>query len=51
MWLVKADIRKPLEYGTILALLLFYRIMSWLLPQIKKRRGSSLVSGAEVPIK
>jgi methionine sulfoxide reductase heme-binding subunit len=51
LWLVKADIRKPLEYGTILALLLFYRIMSWLLPQIKKRRGSSLVSGAEVPIK
>ena len=51
LWLVKADIRKPLEYGTILALLLFYRIMSWLLPQIKKRRGSSLVSGVEVPIK
>jgi methionine sulfoxide reductase heme-binding subunit len=51
LWLVKADIRKPLEYGSILALLLFYRIMSWLLPQIKKRRGSSLVSGAEVPIK
>jgi methionine sulfoxide reductase heme-binding subunit len=51
LWLVKADIRKPLEYGSILALLLFYRIMSWLLPQIKKRRGSSLVSRAEVPIK
>jgi sulfoxide reductase heme-binding subunit YedZ len=29
-WLVKADIRKPLEYGAVLSLLLFYRLVAWL---------------------
>jgi sulfoxide reductase heme-binding subunit YedZ len=30
LWLVKADIRKPLEYGAVLAALLVYRIVVWL---------------------
>jgi sulfoxide reductase heme-binding subunit YedZ len=30
LWLVKADIRKPLEYGAVLALLLGYRVFLWL---------------------
>src|SRR5205823_13273974 len=29
LWLVKADIHKPLEYGAILALLLAYRVLLW----------------------
>jgi sulfoxide reductase heme-binding subunit YedZ len=29
VWLVKADIHKPLEYGAILAVLLLYRIVVW----------------------
>lgn len=29
LWLVKADIRKPLEYGAVLAVLLVYRIVVW----------------------
>ena len=29
LWLVKADIRKPLEYGAVLAVLLVYRIVAW----------------------
>jgi methionine sulfoxide reductase heme-binding subunit len=29
LWLVKADIRKPVEYGVILAALLAYRIVLW----------------------
>jgi sulfoxide reductase heme-binding subunit YedZ len=29
LWLVKADIHKPLEYGAILAVLLLYRIVVW----------------------
>jgi sulfoxide reductase heme-binding subunit YedZ len=29
-WLVKADIRKPLEYGAVLSFLLFYRLVAWL---------------------
>lgn len=35
LWLVKADIREPLEYGAILALLLSYRLVSWII----ERRG------------
>jgi sulfoxide reductase heme-binding subunit YedZ len=30
IWLVKADKRKPLEYGMVLAVLLFYRVGAWL---------------------
>ena len=37
LWLVKADIRKPLEYGVILALLLGYRVVTWLMVSLKKR--------------
>ncbi len=29
-WLVKADLRKPIEYGVVLSLLLLYRIGVWL---------------------
>lgn len=51
LWLVKKDIREPLEYGAILALLLFYRLFFWVAPQLKKRRGAPLVSRAEIPVK
>jgi sulfoxide reductase heme-binding subunit YedZ len=37
LWLVKADIRKPLMYGAVLAVLLSYRIVVWIKPVIKKR--------------
>ncbi len=36
LWLVKADIREPLEYGAILALLLAYRVVVWARPLMKK---------------
>ena len=29
-WLVKADLRKPIEYGIVLAILLLYRVGVWL---------------------
>ena len=29
LWLVKADKRKPLEYGAVLAVLLLYRVVIW----------------------
>jgi sulfoxide reductase heme-binding subunit YedZ len=38
-WLVKSDVRKPLFYGTLVALLLAYRAGSWLL----KQRSRSVV--------
>ena len=43
LWLVKADIRKPLEYAAILAVLLSYRAAVWIIPKIKKRDAVSLV--------
>lgn len=30
IWLVKADLKKPLEYAAVLGLLLLYRIVMWL---------------------
>jgi sulfoxide reductase heme-binding subunit YedZ len=30
IWLVKADLKKPLEYGFVLGMLLMYRVVSWL---------------------
>jgi len=48
-WLVKADIRRPLQYGAVLALLLGYRIVKNLLPSTTFRffgRGAKLNSTA-----
>jgi len=42
IWLVKADLRKPLEYALVLSLLLGYRVVVWLFPSIK---------GAPVPVR
>jgi methionine sulfoxide reductase heme-binding subunit len=39
LWLVKADTRKPLEYGTVLLLLLSCRIWTWATPLFKKQQG------------
>jgi methionine sulfoxide reductase heme-binding subunit len=33
LWLVKADLRRPVYYGTVLAVLLVYRLFIWLLPR------------------
>jgi sulfoxide reductase heme-binding subunit YedZ len=30
IWLVKADLKKPLEYATVLGALLLYRIIAWI---------------------
>jgi sulfoxide reductase heme-binding subunit YedZ len=38
IWLVKADLRRPLTYGAILAVLLAYRIVVWLLNRLRARR-------------
>lgn len=42
LWLVKADIRKPLEYGAILAVLLSYRLVVWILPKSANRNLAPL---------
>ncbi len=48
LWLVKADIRRPLIYGAILTLLLGYRLLGrW----HAKRRSSFASDGAPVPFR
>jgi sulfoxide reductase heme-binding subunit YedZ len=46
LWLVKADIRKPLQYGTVLAVLLGYRLVSWAVPKLKSHKMPSLPARA-----
>jgi methionine sulfoxide reductase heme-binding subunit len=43
IWLVKADLRKPLEYGAVLGLLLLWRALIWL----GKRSGTKNLELAE----
>jgi sulfoxide reductase heme-binding subunit YedZ len=51
-WLVKADIRKPLEYAFVLGLLLSYRVVVWVFPEILLGKGRVLGPGrAEVSVK
>jgi methionine sulfoxide reductase heme-binding subunit len=40
-WLVKADIRRPAQYGAVLALLLGYRLAVKLRPRIAARFSSN----------
>jgi methionine sulfoxide reductase heme-binding subunit len=42
IWLVKADLRKPLEYASILGVLLLYRVVAWLMPRWKSRAAESV---------
>jgi sulfoxide reductase heme-binding subunit YedZ len=37
IWLVKADLRKPLTYGVILAILLAYRVLMWATARAKSK--------------
>jgi sulfoxide reductase heme-binding subunit YedZ len=49
-WLVKADIREPLKYGAILAVLLGYRIAVWAGPKLTANKTKSpRESRVEVP--
>jgi sulfoxide reductase heme-binding subunit YedZ len=40
IWLVKADLRRPLTYGAILAVLLAYRLAAWLVARARTRRAA-----------
>jgi sulfoxide reductase heme-binding subunit YedZ len=39
LWLVKADIRRPVQYGIVLGILLLYRGAVWIIPSIQKQRS------------
>jgi len=36
IWLVKADLKKPLEYAAVLGALLLYRLVVWAIPKVKR---------------
>lgn len=42
LWLVKADVRKPLEYGSVLSGLLLYRLVVWV---VEMRRRLAVPAG------
>jgi methionine sulfoxide reductase heme-binding subunit len=54
LWLVKADIRKPLQYAAVLALLLGYRITVWARKRIAEKSHAPFsgpaVSRGQTPI-
>jgi sulfoxide reductase heme-binding subunit YedZ len=59
-WLVKADIRRPAQYGFVLALLLGYRLFASVRaafsrpsasPRIKVRSGESATSRSSAPVR
>src|SRR5690348_18202098 len=39
IWLVKADLRQPLTYGAVLAVLLTYRVVVWAAAKAKAKTG------------
>jgi sulfoxide reductase heme-binding subunit YedZ len=39
LWLVTADLRRPLKYGAVLVVLLTYRLIIWLVSRIRARRA------------
>jgi len=50
IWLVKADLKKPLEYAAVLGLLLLYRIAFWFkghLPPVGKMRAPDKMGTSE----
>ncbi len=42
VWLVKADLRRPLAYGSVLAVLLLYRFFMWAAAKIKSRTRAGM---------
>lgn len=48
IWLVKADLRKPLEYAAVLGLLLLYRVAVWIFARAKQ--NPSLVVSTKVGV-
>jgi sulfoxide reductase heme-binding subunit YedZ len=48
IWLVKADLRKPMEYAFVLGALLLYRVVAWLRSQASRTRKTWLAIDARL---
>jgi len=40
IWLVKADLRRPLTYGAVLATLLAFRLVLWMRKRVASRSAA-----------
>src|SRR5271156_145188 len=49
-WLVKADHRKPIEYGVVLGILLLYRVLAWVFEKRAKPAILSSVAGRQAEV-
>ena len=50
IWLVKADLRRPLTYGAVLAALLAYRIAAWMIEKTKSRAAIAVQAEASTQL-
>jgi sulfoxide reductase heme-binding subunit YedZ len=50
LWLVKADIREPLEYAAVLALLLLYRIVGWFWQRTQRTKETTRVYPSKINV-
>ena len=50
IWLVKADLRKPLQYAAVLGLLMTYRIMVWAGTKVKAKATQGVMTGAKIRV-
>jgi methionine sulfoxide reductase heme-binding subunit len=48
IWLVKADLRKPLQYAAILGVLLGYRLVAWMIARARTSTANPPIKTAEV---
>jgi len=46
IWLVKADLRRPLTFGSVLAVLLAYRAVTWVISRFKTRTTVAVTTSA-----
>jgi sulfoxide reductase heme-binding subunit YedZ len=44
LWLVKADRSRPLAYGSVLAILLLYRLATWLPARLRMRPAGAVIA-------
>jgi sulfoxide reductase heme-binding subunit YedZ len=49
-WLVKADHRRPIEYGVVLGILLLYRVLAWVSERRRQPAISSAVAGRRAEV-
>jgi sulfoxide reductase heme-binding subunit YedZ len=50
IWLVKADLRKPLEYAAVLAVLMLYRAVVWAGTRAQAKARPGVMTGAKMRV-